>query len=319
MKTWLAALMLSLAAGLASADDGSYSFGAFGDTPYSDAERVRLPGLIADMDAEPLVFVMHDGDIKNGGSRCDDATFEDILGVFRRSRHPFVYVPGDNEWTDCHRWSNGGYDPLERLDKLRAMFFPGPDFTLGQARMAGVESQSADPEFAAYRENLRWQHGPVQFLTLNLPGSDNNFGNGREPSAEFIARGKANAAWVAQGFARARADKLSGVVIMIQADPGLEDYSIGRPAHGYRVFLDQLLRETRNFAGEVLLIHGDTHVYRLDHPLHDPASVAAVANFTRLETFGSPFIGWVKVSVHPGRTPLFGFDPHPYSPHYEKH
>ena len=36
-----------------------------------------------------------------------------------------IYVPGDNEWTDCHRANNGGYDPLERLAFLRAMFYPG--------------------------------------------------------------------------------------------------------------------------------------------------------------------------------------------------
>ena len=28
---------------------------------------------------------------------------------------PVVYTPGDNEWTDCHRASAGGYLPTERL------------------------------------------------------------------------------------------------------------------------------------------------------------------------------------------------------------
>ena len=31
-------------------------------------------------------------------------------------RGPVIYTPGDNEWTDCHRVNNGGYNPLERLD-----------------------------------------------------------------------------------------------------------------------------------------------------------------------------------------------------------
>ena len=100
-----------------------FSFGVFGDTPYNGFERRHLPALIAEMDAEPLKVVIHDGDLKSGGERCDDALFNERLAVFQTSRHPFVFVPGDNDWTDCHRSSNGAYDPLERLDRLRQLFF----------------------------------------------------------------------------------------------------------------------------------------------------------------------------------------------------
>ena len=48
------------------------------------------------------------------------------------------------------------------------------------------------------------------------------------------------------------------------------------------------------FPGDVLLIHGDTHVYRRDQPLTDEEG-GVLANFTRLETFGSPDVGWVRV------------------------
>jgi hypothetical protein len=82
------------------------AIGLFGDTAYSARER------------ELLAFVIHDGDIKSGGSLCSDAVFMDILGVFQASRHPLIYVPGDNEWTDCHRQNNGPFDPLERLGKF---------------------------------------------------------------------------------------------------------------------------------------------------------------------------------------------------------
>ncbi len=59
----------------------------------------------------------------------------------------------------------------------------------------------------------------------------------------------------------------------------------------------------------VLFIHGDTHTYRLDTPLVDAAGIP-VGNLTRLETFGSPFVGWVEVSVDPGDPRLFTFEPH---------
>ena len=55
---------------------------------------------------------------------------------------PLVYTPGDNEWTDCHRTSNGGYTPTERLDVIRTTFFPQPGLTLGKQRRP-VDAQAA--------------------------------------------------------------------------------------------------------------------------------------------------------------------------------
>ena len=34
---------------------------------------------------------------------------------FNNFEAPFIYTPGDNEWTDCHRENNGSFDPIERL------------------------------------------------------------------------------------------------------------------------------------------------------------------------------------------------------------
>ena len=71
------------------------------------------------MDTEKLAFVIHVGDIKSGDSDCSDNALKDILDAFQTSAHPLIYVPGDNDWTDCHRKSNVSHDPLERLDRLR--------------------------------------------------------------------------------------------------------------------------------------------------------------------------------------------------------
>ncbi|MBS0367755.1 MAG: hypothetical protein JSS57_01000 [Proteobacteria bacterium] len=315
MKT-LARLALACSGALlalsASATE-PFSFGLFGDTPYNRFERLALPGLIAEMNAEPLKFVLHDGDIKNGGERCDDALFEDRLQLFQTSFHPLVFAFGDNEWTDCHRSNNGGYDPLERLAALRRLFFAEPGWTLGQNPMK-VESQASMPEHATYRENLRWQIGPVLFLSLNVPGSDNNYGRGNQPSDEFMQRSAALKAWIADGFALARSRGLEGVMLAMQANPDIEDFSQGKANKGYRALLEQILAETKRFPGEVLLVHGDTHFQRVDKPLRDPANGDVVKNFTRLETFGSPFMGWVKVDVEPGRLPLFRYTVLPYTP-----
>jgi hypothetical protein len=41
-----------------------------------------------------------------------------------------MLTPGDNDWTDCDRPSNGGFNSLERLDHERQVFFSTP-FSLG--------------------------------------------------------------------------------------------------------------------------------------------------------------------------------------------
>lgn len=71
--------------------------------------------------------------------------------------------------------------------------------------------------------------------------------------------------------------------------------------------LDTLLTETRNFAGQVVLVHGDTHYFKIDKPLIDQAHL--VENFTRVETFGSPNVHWTKATVDPHDPNLFRFSP----------
>ena len=306
-----AAFLLALCCRLALAQP--LPFGLLGDTPYSAWERAKLPGLMADMAAADSAFVVHAGDFKSGADICSDALFDDRLALFQASSVPLVYVPGDNDWTDCHRRSNGGYDPLERLDRLRVLFFAG-DQALGQTPMALLR-QSADPAFVAYRENVRWEAGGALFVTLNLPGSDNNFHGvpGQSgPVPEFVARSAANQAWLAQAFAHARDKRLAGVLIVIQANPGFEAARAGRPQPVYDAFLAQLRQETRLFAKPVVLVHGDTHRQQIDQPLTDPASDEGLANFTRVETFGWPFFGWVLGTVDARDPKVFRFVAKPW-------
>jgi hypothetical protein len=91
--------------------------------------------VMKDINAADVAFVVHNGDFWWDGAAwteqagglppCSDEIFQDCLGLAQRSRHPFIFVPGDNEWTDCHRAKPRTYDPLERLTKLRQMFFQG--------------------------------------------------------------------------------------------------------------------------------------------------------------------------------------------------
>ena len=55
--------------------DRPFEFALIGDLPYSAEQEAKFPSLIADINRSPAAFVVHDGDIKNGFSVCDDATF----------------------------------------------------------------------------------------------------------------------------------------------------------------------------------------------------------------------------------------------------
>jgi hypothetical protein len=89
-----------------------------------------------------------------------------------------------------------------------------------------------------------------------------------------------------------------------QADPGFdlpETETVDEradPGHdGYTELLNALVTETKAFPGQVVLVHGDTHFFKLDKPLINQANL--LPNFTRLETFGSPNVDWVRVQVDP--------------------
>jgi len=291
------------------------SFGLLGDTPYSAWEREQLPQMLAAMGREELAFAVHAGDIKSGSTQCSDAVLQDIRSVFQAAPLPLVYVPGDNEWTDCHRSSNGGYDPLERLARLRELFFEG-DETLG-ARPFRLERQSRDPAYAAYRENVRWELAGALFVGLNVPGSANNYHGPRGsggPVAEFLARSAANRVWLAQAFALARSRKLPGILIVIQGNPGFEAASAGQPVPGYRDFIEQLREETQAYAGQVVLVHGDTHGYQVNQPLLDRDGQKLLDNFTRVEVPGYPLMGWVRGTLDAGEPRVFRFESRPWRP-----
>ncbi|MDQ6925287.1 MAG: hypothetical protein M3154_03510 [Candidatus Eremiobacteraeota bacterium] len=264
------------------ADAAQFAFAAFGDTPYNPDEEPQLVAMIAQMNHQPLAFALHVGDFKDSRTECSDALFAQRRDTFGLSHHPFIYTPGDNEWTDCRRARWAPHDPLERLDALRQMFF-AHDESLGQRRLR-VEHQAV----RGYPENLRWVVEDVLFATVNIPGPDNN--QARMP-VESKQRTAAVLEWIIDAFRIARERKLPALVLATQAD-----LFTGNGA--YAGILASLARSAERYDGQVLLVHGDTHWFRFDKPLIDPASGRKVDNLTRLEVYGSPFVNWVYVTVN---------------------
>ena len=296
----LAACALVLACGCATRPPpGAFSFALMGDLPYNVLEEAKFEQLLREVDAErDLAFALHVGDFKGAGVPCSDALFEHRRAQFDASRHPFFFVPGDNEWVDCRRPENGGADALERLARLRQVFFAQPS-SLGKRRLAArAQSACLAPPVegcgcGAHPENLAWSVGTVAFVTLNVAGSENNRGFDRANDLEAGCRDAANGRWLGAAVERALAEGATELVVIVQANPW---WSLHR---GHDRFVAQLQEAARRFARPVLLVHGDTHTYRVDHPL---------PGITRVETYGSPFIGWVKVTIAPGDAVPFRFE-----------
>ena len=294
----------------ASSGHESYSFAVIGDIPYGNAQIANFPNVIGQINADADVrLVMHAGDIKSGSSLCSDSYFTLIRSDFDHFADPLVYTPGDNEWTDCHRANNGGYNPLERLAAVRTLFFPHPGQTLGQQTMS-VKAQTK----LGFPENVRFDRADVTFAALHVIGSNNSLANWTghtsptvEQLAEVQARTSADLRLIKETFAHAKDEHSNAVVLMLQADmfdptvanPQFADYS------AFQMIVQTIAAESAAFAKPVVLFNGDSHVFTEDHPLAAGSSwlsfygVTTVApNLTRVTVDGSTGVNdWVKVTI----------------------
>jgi len=315
-----------LALSLSCAQAQTFSFGLWGDMPYQKAgDAPKIPALLKSINQSDIAFSIYDGDIKDGSSKCTDDIYASALTMFGEMKKPVVYVPGDNEWTDCHRLNNGGYDGLERLSYLRKTMFPTLN-SLGQRQLPLIHQAPLGEKLV---ENTRFSHRGIVFVTVNMPGSNNNKilddkdcskKSARTPAqceasnAEHLERDAANVRWMQQAFAAAKSSKARGLVLVFQADPGFDlpetedlDESQAPNVSGYRNFINSVVLETEQFPGQVLLVHGDTHFFKVDKPLYSPTKL--LTNLTRLQTFGSPLIHWVRVTVDAKNANVFGIQP----------
>jgi hypothetical protein len=312
-----------------------YAIGLWGDLPYNDLQaQTGVPNLIADVNAQNLAFTIHDGDLKGGNgipgsatpTTCADPLYYQALGFFNSLKAPAMTTPGDNDWTDCDRPSNGGFNSLERLQFERTILFSTP-FSLGQRRMR--QEVQAPP----YVENRRWSFRGVMFVTLNVQGSCNNLCDTAPDPVEFAARDAANIAWLRQTFQKAKATRAAAVMVIAQTNPGWDTFdaradvpqrdsktlvktnplnTVPTPPDGYEEYLKALRDEVIAFGSPVAYVHGDSHFFRIDRPLLDSTG-KRLENFTRVETFGDNApnglndVHWLKVFVDPRSREVFAY------------
>ena len=321
-----AAPSLTTGSAINSGSSEPYTLAVIGDIPYGAQKLADLPKLIDLINADPKVDIaVHLGDIKSGkNSPCTDEYFANIRSIFDQFKDPLVYTPGDNEWTDCHVFSknNGLYTPTERLQAVRALFFPVAGQSLG-GRKKQLLTEADDPANSAYVENTMWMESRVVFAAVNITGSDDDLapwgtplpadaGNFPSQAAEHAARAQANAAWIAKAFATATEQNAAGVVLAFQAD--MWDTTETTLA-GFDPYIQQIGTLAAAFGKPVLLLEGDSHRFRVDAPFTPSDPLFAVhpntpvaPNVTRMVVEGSDGrTEYVRLTVNPKGT-LFSWE-----------
>jgi hypothetical protein len=334
-----------------------YGDAPYGTSPTDTSEFDATPAFIANVNADPDVSsVIHVGDIHSGKQYCTAAYDRSVAALWKTFADPLVYTPGDNEWADCHKVAEGGGtynpatgridpvldpatgepvdhasgNPVANLDLVRQSFFPKPGHTLGSGTLR-VLSQAqvpdrAHPEDAQYVENVLWVKNGTLFVTVDVPGGSNNdadpwYGAPRasqEQLDEAAHRTAADLRWLDTAFALAKVGGVSSVVITTQADMWDLDGKTAAHVANYEPVVSSLAKHTTAFGKPVLLLVGDSHVYRSDDPLAQgapctgDADVCAydawnshpsydVANFHRIVVHGSTTpLEWLKLTVTPG-------------------
>lgn len=269
-------------------------FTAIGDQPYFDESAFEK--LISKINADQQSqLTIHVGDIKSGSTTCTDERFLRVQQLFATFQKPFIYTPGDNEWTDCHRISNGSYEPTERLAKIRELFFK-TKFSHGITYQALERQGDIHSQYAMYIENVRWWQDDVLFVTLHQVGSNNNL-DPKIPGAitEYTARNRANLAWLQESFAIASKKEAAAIVLAMQADTF--DQWIPKES-GFTDFLTVFGNEAQQFKKPILVIQGDSHQYKVDQAFKNNEQ-QTIRHVIRLIVPGANLVEAVQVTIKP--------------------
>ncbi|MFK8024064.1 MAG: hypothetical protein AB8G26_08890 [Ilumatobacter sp.] len=304
MAAGIAAGLGALGTSVSDASAPDFSFALIGDVPYGTADAAVFSDLVADVnDDDAVELVAHAGDVKAGITACTDTVLRERFEDFQQFDDPFWFTPGDNEWTDC-QGPSPAFEPLERLNFLRSLFFPEPTRTTGGTTRA-VASQSSDARYPQLVEHTRFHASCVTFGSIHQTGS----GNGGLPWVDETAaqtqnriremetRNAAAAAWVDEIFDAAEDDDSDAVFLLTHARP--------RTNAPYRIVHDRIAARAGAFDGPVIVANGDEHQFVVENDF------LGLDNLTRWQTPGGfgAVDQWVKVEVDCDSADVFSAEP----------
>ncbi|MDH4395484.1 MAG: metallophosphoesterase [Limnobacter sp.] len=289
-----------------------HTFALIGDQPYSTASEKATTALLQTLNSDATIpWILHVGDIKGGGESCSNELLNKRVKQLLSIPKPIILIPGDNEWADCHRSSNGAYKPLERLEYLRKIAFHQDSKLMPTSHPEAFQKATRQAQ-AGYPEHAMWQIKGTLFLTLNIPGSNNNLDNPKsrknsdeEVKVEYQQRMTAVQAWLNQAAQEFKQrPELTELVVAMQGNPidgsgaSLGNSSWLGGVDGYKTLRDAISNLSEQIQRPVLLVHGDTHRLRWDEHQLNPSKPNKIY---RLEGWGYPFLTqWVKVTIRSG-------------------
>ena len=175
-----------------------------------------------------------------------------------------------------------------------------------------------------------WADGDTVFVTINMPGSNNDsapwtgaFADATAQGNEVATRTAADIRWLQSAFDLARTSHARAAAIGLQADmwDPAQLVAGGDGLDQYTSFVQALADAVVAFGQPVLLLNGDSHLYEADHPLADPASATgvihhtqAVPNLTRITVQGSTNAPaeWLRLTIDCNKPQPFSWTNVPY-------
>lgn len=236
-----------------------------------------------------------------------------------------------------------GGNPVDNLALVRSTFFPQPGRTLGSGSLRVLSQAQVDnrahPTDGQYVENVLWMRDGILFVAVDVPGGSNN---GTDPwygaptaspqqVTEVANRTGAALRWLQRSFATAREARARGMVVMTQADLWDLDGKAASHVAGYEPVVGALADGATAFGRPVLLLNGDSHVYRSDDPFRAGASCTGddgvcaydahdshpgydVANIHRVVVHGSTVpLEYLRLTVSPRTAPASATSFGPFS------
>jgi hypothetical protein len=253
------------------------SFWVIADTPYTSSAAANLTQFLSNVPPEAQ-FVSHLGDIQSQNGSFAIEPFQDVSNILQTSSVPVFIIPGDNEWNDTN-------NPDQAWINWEATFsFYDQNWNHGFP----VTYQAARPE------NYSFVSGDVLFIGINLVGG------AIHDSAEWLARGADDLAWIEANFTAFGAQTTSAVIFG-HANPS---------KNGYGGFEAGFVAAAQQFADPILYLQGDTHKWDLSQPYPTSApnitKVVVDQTGSGSGTNGDPLL--VSVSADPNAPFTFDHD-----------
>ncbi|SAK70996.1 membrane protein [Caballeronia temeraria] len=256
-----------------------------------------------------MAFIVYDGNLKDGAEPCRDSVYQSRHDLLDASRTPLVLLLGQHDWADCGLAHAGGYDPVERLDFVRQLFFADAS-SLGQSPLM-LSRESDVARFRTFREIVRWQAQGIAFIGLNVSSPNNHYLTAGGRNGEFEDRAVATTFWLEHAAETARRTEMRALVILMQGDPDFSRYErrerfawlrfshSNQPRDGFLELKRSLVKAAEIFRGPVLVIHAtdtpEPNGFHIDQPLRNDKGLI-VTNLTRVAiAFKKPHSQWLEV------------------------